>query len=180
VPWYVDLIEAAGWPDNTITETALQLWASSEGMPPQANNWLAEETAYPTLGALPPVPPYTPPWYSTEAGGVLATLAFLGGSNYDEVRRFFQLGNNLVDIYLAINGSPWCSGCQGGHYPIDLYTEVAPQLAGGGTDIIPTGSETPASLMAGWWSEMEGWVTGGAALVDAAIAEAQAIFEAIQ
>lgn len=177
--WFVDLIESAGWPDNNVTETALQAWADSErGNDDPYNNWLGETTVYPTLGAI-SVPNWYGPGYSTEAGGVLATLAFLGGSNYNEVRKFFQIGTNLVDIYLAINGSPWCAGCQSGNYPIALYNIVAPDLASGGTDVTPAPGYTPATLMARWWTEMNAWTTGGAVLVDAALAEATALFESI-
>ena len=175
--WYDDLITIERWPATDVNRQALILWAQSEGMPPEANNWLAISSH--DIGWMPPPAPYSEPFYATYAEGVEATGHFLAGSNYDQVRHFFSIGTNLVDIYLAINGSPWCSGCQSGHYPIDLYQAVAADLGGGGSEPTPGPGQTPSSVMDGWWAEMMNWYTNGAPLVNAAFAEATAIFEAL-
>lgn len=62
--------------------------------------------------------------YDTIDHGVAATVSFINGSFYANVRAAFQHDTGLQAIWQAINISPWCAGCQGGKYPIHLYNAI--------------------------------------------------------
>ena len=51
---------------------------------------------------------------------------------------------------MAINSSPWCGGCQGGHYPVRLYdaiggaaTPIFKGGASGNEDVVTVGTSYP-------------------------------------
>lgn len=179
--WIPLLEEAMGWPDFGYVCTALNLWANSEGLPDYAHNWLAEET-YDTNSRAPD-PPYSAPFYSGPNGvgdGISALYNFLQGSNYNEIRAAFKQGTDIVRMFNAINSSPWCAGCQGGHYPIQLWNYI-----GGSGPLAPPGSPQAAidaetryfqsqeyGWIKGWDGELQGWVAVGSTLVYDAIDEA--------
>lgn len=113
---------------------ALTLWAASEGMTPSYHNPLAT-----TLGGYgghsinsAGVQSY-PSWTT----GVRATVASLGQSYYTNIVAAFRAGNTLTRIFTAINHSPWCGGCQNGHYPVALW-----EALGKPTTQAPTGAIT--------------------------------------
>jgi len=131
--WYDDLLSKMGAPDSNASTTALQLWAQSEGVPASWNNWLATtEDGY--GGVI--VNSAGVKAYPTETDGVDATYATLQGSAYNGVLDAFRGNEGAQEIWDAVNGSPWCGGCQAGLYPVALYDYlqgkggVAP--AGGG------------------------------------------------
>lgn len=97
---------------------SLGYWAMSEGMPAAAYNWLATSTSWPGDTRH---PPYSEPFRRDFATGVAATVDFLRGSYYNAVRAALQGDHGPRAIWTAVNRSPWCSGCQSGHYPVDLY-----------------------------------------------------------
>lgn len=154
------------WPVTTANLEAFSLWAQSEGMPANAHNWLAISTY--TKGASAPPYPYSEPFYDTIWDGASATAQFLTGSNYDAVRLAFQDGNSLLNTYAAINASPWCAGCQTGHYPIALWDYLAGDAATVRTVPPPittkatAGTATVDGYMAQWWAELAAFVEIGA------------------
>jgi hypothetical protein len=121
--------DASGWEDAVLAalrcpqtqgnSLALSLWAQSEGMPAWANNWLATTkggyggTKFNSAGV----------WaYPTFAAGVAATAATIRQSNMQPILAALQPGNTPLSlIYQVINASPWCHGCQHGHYPVAMY-----------------------------------------------------------
>ena len=180
--WQVVANELGFGSFNGVTIDALNLWAQSEGST-AANNPLAEETFYP--GAL-STPGWVGPSYDNWSDGAIATARFMKGSYYTQVVHQLGLGANLADIYAAINESPWCAGCQGGHYPEALYAVVSGQLAapttGSPTTITPG---QPAGLSAAgevWYEYMQKlqwWITTGSVETEQVMAQAIAIFNSI-
>jgi len=143
--WETDLLKALGAPPSQANLTALNLWAQSEGS--VTNNPLA--TSGRGAGATKCVaqcgsssPIYE---YDTEANGVAQMSQFLKGGYYTAIVRAFQQDAGMAAIYQAINNSPWCKGCQSGHYPVDLSQAVG----GGGPSTSPTvgtgGTSNPGS-----------------------------------
>lgn len=119
--WRALLLGALSAPVTDINLEALEWWAESEGMPAWENNWLA--TTIDGYGGY-PVNSAGVKAYPTVQDGVDATAATLQFSAYADVVRGLQQGNSLSTIWLAVNGSPWCSQCQGGLYPVVLYNNL--------------------------------------------------------
>lgn len=153
--WEYDLLKAWGAPASKNNLTALNLWAQSEGS--VTNNPLA--TSGKGVGATVCVaqcggtsPIYE---YDTEANGVAQMARFLQGSYYTAIVRAFVQDAGLAAIYQAINSSPWCKGCQGGQYPVDLSKAVggtgqstSPTVGTGGTSNPgAASSSTPGSSL---------------------------------
>lgn len=119
--WPALLLAAIGAPRESTSEDALLWWAQSEGMPPSANNWLATTepgfggTVYNSAGVRA---------YPTEADGIAATKATLENGSYAPILAAFRGRHSLAAIWEAVNASPWCSGCQGGKYPVVLYDNL--------------------------------------------------------
>lgn len=134
--WIPKLLAAMGWPDFPSNSLALDLWSLSEDstyqMQNQCHNYIA--IIWP--------PGNKPYWnsfkcgnsichvqcYATEDEGVTATKRFLEQSIYsilDEAMLEAEWKGKLEKIFYAINGGSFCSGCQGGHYPIRLYDYLA-------------------------------------------------------
>ena len=119
--WRYRLLHKMGASANSTTISCLNLWAKSEGMDSRYNNWLATTMnccggvsinrvgvrAYPNLDM-----------------GVEATWRTLSGTRYRGVVAAFRRGGPAMAIWRAIHDSPWCSGCQGGHYPVVLYNAL--------------------------------------------------------
>lgn len=87
-------------------------------MPADSFNWLATSTHWPGDRMQ---PPYTEPFRRDFATGVAATVSFLRGSYYTAVVAAFVHDRGARAIWEAVNASPWCKGCQQGHYPVQLY-----------------------------------------------------------
>lgn len=125
--WEDALLAAIGAPITSESSLTLSLWAASEGMPAWANNWLATErggyggTKFNSAGV----------WaYPTFTAGIAATAATLKQTNMSGILSGFRERSNMAGLYLAINTSPWCPRCQGGHYPEAVYNYLL-HLVGG-------------------------------------------------
>jgi len=153
--WRALLLSKMGAPNNNVTSLALYYWAASEGMPAWENNWLA--TTLSCCGGH-SVNSVGVKAYPTVADGVQATWQTLEFGAYSSVVSTFRQGKSLTAIYDAINGSPWCGGCQNGHYPVALYDYLTGRgggpppgggAGGGGTLPLPP---PPSSDTADDWS----------------------------
>lgn len=121
--WETQLLVGLHAPVTATNIAALDVWADSEGVL-EHNNPLASSGVH--FGATHCIaqcvhngsPVYA---YIDMTDGVAANVGFLYGSNYDGVRAAFQASAGLMGVWRAINRSRWCSGCQSGLYPIDLY-----------------------------------------------------------
>lgn len=131
--WVSQLLAKMGASDNGTTRSALYGWADSEGMPASENNWLA--TTLDCCGCA-KINSSGVCSYPDVASGVEATWRTLQGSAYDSIVYWFRQGDNIREIWSAINQSPWCGGCQNGKYPVVLYDSIAsggnPPPTGGG------------------------------------------------
>lgn len=123
--WETDFLNGLGAPLTSPNYQALTLWASSEGTT-GSNNPLAISGHHPgsthciaQCGSSSEIMAY-----DTMANGVAANVAFLQGSYYVGVVSAFQKNAGLNAIWAAVNQSPWCTGCQGGKYPIAIYNAI--------------------------------------------------------
>lgn len=125
--WRAVLLGAMGAPVTKENVAALGYWATSEGVDPKNNNWLAVTdpgNKWPHAGVVANNggnPVYA---FPSQAIGAQATAAFLRGSYYKDVVAAFQNNTGLAGIFHAINASPWCKGCQNNNYPIALSQAV--------------------------------------------------------
>ena len=108
-------------PVNAVNEQALLAWAASEGMPASSNNPLA---ASDQIAGATPTPGFSEPSYPSVQAAADLYVAKLESAQYADIGIALKQGTNLQSIYTAINQSPWCAGCQGGHYPAVLWNEV--------------------------------------------------------
>lgn len=122
-PWVDQVLIALGAPTTDSNRAALRAWAASEGTL-ASNNPLAFSGQYPgattclaQCGSSSPVFAY-----QSSQQGAANTADFLLKNNYAGIINAFRSDAGLDAIYGAINGSSWCKGCQGGHYPIGLST----------------------------------------------------------
>jgi hypothetical protein len=122
IDWRRLLLDKIDAPANQTNLTALGAWAASEGMPIFTNNPLAATTSAP--GATPyPKAPIVKVYLSVEqAADVYAGM--LNSSLYRPIRDALRASEDYQAIFEAINASPWCGGCQGGKYPIGLWSIV--------------------------------------------------------
>lgn len=164
--WIPALITAMGWPDDPAVSLGLDLWSLSEdstyGMQNKCHNYIAITWPNGTL----------PPWnsfkcgnstchvqcYASQAAGIAATVTFLQQTPYSlldqEMHEAWWKGK-LEKIFYAINGAPFCSGCQGGHYPIRLYDYLAGHIRSQPSDTLVPGEgpklqRTPVSIFTAW------------------------------
>jgi len=127
--WIPEVLKSIGAPDDWAGSLALDLWAQSEGMDSSWFNWLAHTDRVAGCYAPALLPDGSRNTDGvvrcpTHAAGVIATVYALSLPYYTRV--IFWLRQDLTkdkldSIWLAINDSPWCGHCQGGHYPIRLY-----------------------------------------------------------
>lgn len=148
------IISKIGAPLNTVTYTAIKLWAESEGMASSDNNPLA--TTYACCGGV-SINSDGVKRYPTVANGAEATAITLLLKPYAEVVSAFQAGKSMGDIYTAINASPWCARCQNGHYPIALYDAlgagfkpISPPGGGGGGSGNPQSGKHWSDMISAW------------------------------
>ena len=59
--------------------------------------------------------------YTSLTQAVQVYAAKLGSVLYEAIGQALVSDAGLTAIWTAINASPWCQGCQGGHYPEALY-----------------------------------------------------------
>ena len=126
--WRVQILNMIHAPVNDTNLTALQAWA------------LSESGYNSTYGTNMAGPGYFNPLAITDGYGVPSVksinsdgvLAFPNTqAGVTATVRFWQHGytdiitalrnSDPVGLYQAVNQSGWCSGCQSGHYPVDLY-----------------------------------------------------------
>ena len=150
--WIVALQKAIGGPMNSIVVEAYEDWAASEGMANYANNPLAATDAYPGSTPYPPSP--TVQVYPSLAALVDVYKRKFESATYAAVGKAFEQGSSLEAIYEAINASPWCGGCQGGHYPVDLYNAVFGDVAtkASAPPVQAQPSTEPAKVTSNWVS----------------------------
>lgn len=155
-----------GWPDDPAVSLALDLWSLSEDatyvMQSRCHNYIA--ITWPDS----PLKPWNSfpcgsstchvQCYGSEAEGVAATVRFLQQSPYslldDEMHEAWWKGK-LEKIYYRINGAPFCSGCQGGKYPIRLYDYLAGHIRSQPSNVLVPGKpipvpRTPVSIFTAW------------------------------
>lgn len=119
--WQTEVLDALHAPASDENVQILTLWAQSEGTPPEWNNWLATTREWPGAVA---VNSAGVKHYPSEADGVAATVDTLRLHYYVQVVYALTQDKGRAEVFAAINQSPWCSGCQGGHYPIRLWEWV--------------------------------------------------------
>ena len=136
--WEVALLDAIGAPQSVDNVGALALWAQSEGVPADCNNPLAASD----------VPSGARADCSGSAAGypsldfaVNVYAAKFGTQDYEAIGKALKDDAGYQAIYEAINASPWCKGCQGGHYPEALYADL-------GTLATPAGEPGGETLQA--------------------------------
>ena len=149
------VMEDIGGKFSQDTLDALLLWADSEGTPDSWNNPLA--TTEGGYGGT-DVNSAGVKSYPTENDGIAATYATLTGGGYSAVVKAIRTNASWSDIWSAVNASPWCSGCQGGLYPVALYDaikagghipEPSPGGGGGGGGGGGAPNEPPAGVDTG-------------------------------
>src|SRR6266850_7900853 len=113
-PWVTMLLDALGAPHTSSNLIGLEQWAASEGMPASANNPLA---ATDTATGSTPFNSFGVQKYPNVATAVAVYKRKLQSITYALIGAELQIGNSLDRLYQRINESPWCGGCQGGHYP---------------------------------------------------------------
>lgn len=119
--WENAVLAALGAPESEANVRALTLWAQSEGTEPAWNNPLA--TTLDAHGGT-PVNDAGVRQYPDEPSGVAATVDTLADSRYTAVVEALKADAGLLAVYTAVNASPWCPGCQDGHYPVALWEEA--------------------------------------------------------
>lgn len=115
-------ISAPATPTNV---QACTLWADSEGV-------LADNNPFACTGKFPGATrciaqcgTVSEVWaYDTIEHGCDANARFLIENHYSGILNAFRADAGLEPIWQAINSSPWCRGCQGGLYPIQLYRHI--------------------------------------------------------
>lgn len=119
--WRKAVLDIMGAPATGTNLTVLSTWAVSEGMPAGYNNWLATtENGY--GGRV--VNSVGVKAYPSIENGAAATVKTLSNGRYNDVLKALRDGTSLTRAFAAINQSPWCGGCQSGHYPIALYNYI--------------------------------------------------------
>jgi peptidoglycan hydrolase-like protein with peptidoglycan-binding domain len=122
------ILRELGAPHTEVNLTALDLWARSEGMPAGDNNPFA--TTQDGYGGV-AVNSVGVKRYPTVNDGAAATVHTMRNGHYQAVLEAIAHGTDLHAIYRAINESPWCGGCQHGHYPIAIYEHLAASAGDG-------------------------------------------------
>jgi hypothetical protein len=138
--WRVLLLKALRAPVNSTNLDTLQAWALSESgfnrqsgtalAGPSARNPLAITDSFgvPTIGTHNSAGVLR---FGSTIAGVMATARFMQ-HGYQPVIQGFR-DSSPEEVYQAVNGSGWCSGCQAGRYPIGLYNYVQTgRVQGGG------------------------------------------------
>ena len=141
--WETQLLDGIHAPLTATNYQVLTVWAASEGVVDK-NNPLASSGRH--QGATVCIAQCTrnsSPVYAYDSivDGVNANINFLYGSYYDGVRAAFRANAGMAGIWKSVNQSKWCSGCQGGLYPIKLYQAIpAPTTT---TTLAPSDSPLP-------------------------------------
>lgn len=131
--WQSDLLNTLHADHTMGNSMGLALWAASEGMPPETFNWLAVTDKRPGSRDYNGAGVQEYPSYDV---GIEVLHRKFTGALYLPIGRALQSGDART-LFEAINSSPWCSGCQGGEYPIALLRWIeAGQGANSPTPVI--------------------------------------------
>lgn len=150
--WIAQLQRSLGGPINRVVSNAMSAWASSEGMPLYANNPLATTDGFVgsrewnSLGVK---------LYPSVAAMVDVYHMKFTSSLYKDIGAALKRGTSYQEIWQAVNNSPWCSGCQGGKYPIGIYNLIGgvvqkPLPVVPVQPPIPTATVQPATAKNAW------------------------------
>jgi hypothetical protein len=153
--WIAGILALLGATPTVGNTQALALWARSEGMPPETFNWLAATDVRPgsrdynSAGVQE---------YVSMTQGLEVLHAKFTGHIYPAIGATLIAGQAPA-IYEAINSSPWCHGCQGGHYPLALYSwiESGQPGTGGPTPIGQQGGQQTGPKLDSWDGKVS-WV----------------------
>jgi hypothetical protein len=138
-PWVDQLLNAIGAPTSDANRAALRLWAASEGTVNSNNPLAISATPNGQTGCIAQCGTANPIYsYNSMTTGVQNTANFLKG--YPGIVAAFRQDAGIGPIWAAINGSPWCKGCQGGLYPVQMHNFLF-NPGGGGI----TGGVNPAN-----------------------------------
>ncbi|MHB1853483.1 MAG: hypothetical protein ACYCSJ_01465 [Acidimicrobiales bacterium] len=132
--WATTVLRKLNAPISSVQVAVLDLWAQSEGMPDSANNWLACGTPWPGSTTFNSTGVQIYPTYNA---GTSAIAWSLNHPPYTDIGNAFRAAPGMVRLWQLINASPWCGGCQTGHYPIALWT-----VAGKPSQRTPVGTPT--------------------------------------
>ena len=143
--WVPGLCDRLGIDEPGDVDLAMGLWAQSEGMPDYANNVLAATD--PIKGSK---------RYNSAGVQIYPSIAVMNDLYASKLRsgKYRGVFNALddgtaLDIYHAINKSPWCPKCSGGNYPIALHDFLVATGAIAGATFVqllktPPGQSGPA------------------------------------
>lgn len=101
----------------------LELWAESEQVPADWHNPLGATIAWPGSRILEAGAVQA---YPGQAAGIGATALALHARRMTPVLEALRGDLGPAAIYREVNASPWCPGCQDGHYPEALYLQLHP------------------------------------------------------
>jgi hypothetical protein len=164
--WIPKVLAGMGWQDNATNSLALDLWSLSED-----STYVMQSRCHNYIAIIWPPSPLKP-WnsfkcgsgvchvqcYASEAAGVAATVSFLEQSQYsilDEAMTEPPWKGKLEKIFYAINGGAFCTGCQGGKYPIRLYDYLAGHIRTQPSNVLIPGKpieppKKPISIFKAW------------------------------
>lgn len=156
--WQTSLLAAIGAPVTPANVSILSLWAQSEGMPGWENNWLATTltccTGVSVNGAGVKV-------YPSVALGVQATADALleNAYGYPAIVAGFRGNLGGQALYVAINASTWCRGCQTGHYPVALWQAIGGSGGGPAPTPVTSGAQAQAPVTPSTqWDAWRSWL----------------------
>lgn len=121
LPWEVRVAKGLNVDYTPRIGISLRAWAASEGITPSWNNPLG--TTMDCCGGR-SVNSHGVKHYPTIGDGVRATVRTLKLDYYRDIVAALRSNAPYGRIWLAINQSPWCRGCQDGLYPVVLYNYV--------------------------------------------------------
>lgn len=165
-PWIPALITSMGWPDDPAVSLGLDLWNRSEDYNgtgvTRVHNYIA--VIWPP-GDLPPFNSFKcgnatchVQAYSTQEKGIAAITRFLQQSEFSlldtEMHEPYWKGK-LEKIFYRINGGGFCTGCQGGKYPIQLYDYLSGHIRNQPSNVLVPGKpipqpREPTSIFTAW------------------------------
>lgn len=141
--WRHRLLDRLFAPHSDDNLLSLALWAQLESVLPYCNNPLAAYDHW--QGSTPYIRQPLVQCYTSEKDMLDVYVLKFGSDLYGAIARAWQQDAGLQKIYLAINESPWCKGCNDGFYPATLYRAAFGQIPHNAAETAPG---APASLTA--------------------------------
>ena len=124
--WRNFLLRAIDAPESPTNLSALQAWASSEGMQPLCHNHLAATDRLPFDRPGPNAIVYC---YPDEGAMIRLYAAKFRSDIYRPIYDAFRADGGYWAIWQAINKSPWAAGQQEGLYPVGVYDKATSHVA---------------------------------------------------